>query len=577
LIIIVLFVFYVFSFQAENKKRKLQQALKTMRSQKSEIDSLQLQLTQSAQKIRSSVERELRETFQAVKDERDQCRDQIINLECVAKDTSRKLSELSEELMQEKEELQLACSHVEELKLELSEKNSLITLEADKIAVLERQLDAKSHRCNDLEREINSTRQKLEQQARSKKVAATQTLPDSDITDRDNRIACLEETLSVAERRLKDTQDHLMRTAQERDSLRGQLSDITESNAAMNLKLDHSSVTISNLELNLKQSADNISRLERTISEKEKRNQVVEQSANEMKSTVNSLMGENALLKQHQADIDKLNSLVSSLEQKNSELTAQVCSLTEELQAKTVNDREILLQKDEVIAQLQLDLEAERRENRQRQKDEAELAHADGSVCKQESNVGEASKSVILDRLKKQHEAELHELEHRCCELASQVDSLKRELRASEISHEEKVSKHEEKIADLTLRLSSAERRACRMEQTRIASNSKTVECGVQTSTETLAHPFNVSSQMQMPVATGDSTLLPKVLQGSDTAGDARQPVGSEGQQLITALQSRVYVLEQELEKSYSGKMMNGHDEKLVSMFVVTYLVLDLL
>lgn len=504
--------------------------MKTMRSQKSEIDSLQLQLTQSAQKIRSSVERELRETFQTVKDERDQLRDQVKNLECSARDTSRKLAAVSDELRHEQEELQLAYSHTEELKVELSEKNSLITQEADKVTILERQLDTKSHRCNDLEREINHTRRKLEEQARSKKAVAIQTLPDAE-----------------TERRIKDALDQLSRTAKERDSLRGQLNDITESSSAMQLKLENSSVTISNLESDLKRSADDISRLERTLSEKDERNATVEQSAEKMKSVISSLTEENAVLKQRieqQADVDKLNSLVTSLERKNSELTAQVCSLTEELQAKPTNDREILLRKDEVIAQMQLDLDAERQENRQWQKDEA-----GGSAGRRES-------SVSLDHLKKQHEAKLRESEKRCSELISQVDSLRRELRALEISREDKVSKLEEKIADLTLRLSSAERRACRLEKKRISSGCETVECGVQASME--------------PVEpTEDSAVLPKVLQSSDTAGNV-----SNLHQQITALQSRVSELEQELEKSNSGKLVDVHDAKVVSVFVVRYLVL---
>ena len=532
-----------------------------MRSQKSEIDSLQLQLAQSAQKIRSSVERELRETFQTVKDERDQYCDLVKNLESNAKDTSRKLAAMSEELRQGKEELRLAYSRTEELKVELSEKSSLITQEADKLTLLERQLDAKTHRCNDLEREINHSRRKSEEQARSKRVIGTQTLPDSNTVEQDNRIACLEEKLAVTERRIKDALDQLSRTAKERDSLRGQLNDVTESSSVMQLKLDDSSVTISNLELDLKQSADTVSRLERTMSEKEKRNQIVEHSANELKTVVNSLTEENAVLKQHRADNDKLNSLVSSLEQKNSDLTAQVCSLTEELRAKPVSDKEILLQKDEVIAQLQLELDAERQVNRQRQRDKAELAHTDRSVWKQESTVGETSKSVDLGRLKKQYETKLRDSENLRSEFTSQVDSLKRELRASEISREESVSKLDEKVADLTLRLSSAERRASRLEQKRISSTSKTADCAVQTSEDTFSQPVSVLSLMQMPVVnepTGDTAKLPKMLPSSD----------AHTQQLIRALQSRVCELEQELEKSSSVKVMDGHDERVVSIYL---------
>jgi len=382
-----------------------------MRSQKSEIDSLQLQLTQAAQKIRSSVERELRETFQTVKDERDQFCDLVKNLEASVKDLTRKLAAMSKELEQGKEELQLAYSHTEELKVELGEKNSLMAEEADKVALLERQLDSKTHHCNDLEREINHTRHKLEEQARLKKVTATQTLPDPDIVERDEQIAGLEDKLMVTERRIKDALDQLSRTAKERDSLRGQLNDVTESTSAMQLKLEGSSVTISNLELDLKQSADSISRLERTIAEKEKRSEMMERAADEMKSTISSLVEENAALKQRQVDNDKLGSLVSSLERKNFELTAQVSSLSEKLRANSAIDREILLQKDEAIAQLKLELDAER------QCDKARLTHGDSGVSQQESNVGEIHREV--DR---QRQQEMTALQSRVCEEEQQLE-----------------------------------------------------------------------------------------------------------------------------------------------------------
>lgn len=540
-----------------------------MRSQKTEVDSLQLQLAQLAQKVRSSVERELRESFQPVKDECDQLRDLVKSLECSVSDRSQKLAAVSEELRQERQDLQLAYANTEELKLELNKKNILVSQESDKVTVLERQLETKSLHCNDLEREINHMKRKLEEQTRPKKVVATQTLQDIDIAERDNRIACLEDKLAETEQRIKDAKDQLLRTAKERDALRGQLNDVTENSAAMQLKLDSSLSTTSNLEFNLKQSTDKISRLESTISEKEKRNQTVEHAANEMKVAVSSLTAENAVLKQRikdQSDDEKLKLLVSTLEQKNSELTAQVGILTKELQAKPRNDPEILLQKDEIIAQLQLELDAER----QRHKDEAEC-----SFRKQKSSVGEADKSSVgLDRLKKRYETELCDSESRCSELSSKVDSLKRELQAAEISRQQELSKLEEKVADLTLKLSSAERRACRMEQKKISASSQTTERDVQPSED---RPVNILSLMQTPIEneqTGDGALVPKVSLSSDTvdnASDLRRQLGSDSQQLITALQSRVRDLEQELEKSNSGKLKDGNDGKVVSMFVVIY------
>jgi len=321
-----------------------------MRSQKAEIDSLQLQLAQSAQKIRSSVERELRETFQTVKDERDQLCDLVKDLKSTAKDRSQKLAALSDELRQGREELQRMYASSEELKLELHKKDMVVAQEAEKVTVFERQLDTKSHHCNDLEREINHMRRKLDEQARLKKVTATQTLPDFDTVESDNRIACLENQLAVAERRVKDALEQLSRTVKERDAMRGQLNDVTENSSAMQLKLDDSLSKISKLEFDLKQSVDKISRLEGIISEKEKSNQMAERMANEMKTMISSLTTENAVLEQRikqRSDDAELKSVVSSLEQKNSELTAQVCSLTEKLQAKLPSDRETVLQKDE--------------------------------------------------------------------------------------------------------------------------------------------------------------------------------------------------------------------------------------
>ena len=548
-----------------------------MRAQKAEIDNVQLQLAQSAQKIRSSVERELRETFQTVKDERDRLRDLVKNLECSAKDSSQKLSVMSEELTQGREELRLAYANTEELKLELNKKNMLVTQETDKVMVLERQLEIKSHHCNDLERERNHMRRKLEEQSRPKKVTATQTLPDFDIAEQDNRIACLEDKLAVTERRIKDALDHLTRTAKERDALRGQLNDAVENSSAIQLKLDNHLSTLSNLESDLQQSADEIYRLERIISEREKRIQELEHAADEMNSSISSLTAENEVLKQHkQSDDEKLNSLVSSLEQKNSELTAQVCRLTEELQAKLGNDREILLQKDEVIAQLQLELDTERQVNRQRHGAEAEPAHVEGGICTHDSSVSDAAKrSVSLDRLKKQHEMELRDAEVRRSELASQVDSLKHELRSLEISHQQKVSEVEEKVADLTSKLSSAERRTCRVEQKRISSSSQTTDHEAQTSGDRLDRPSNILSLMQTPIGndeTRGAASVPKTLPCSDTAGGVPEPhqrTGSKKQRLITTLQSRVCELEHELEKSKTGKRMDEHGREVVSIFVV--------
>jgi len=543
--------------QAQRQKRKLEQALKTMRSQKSEIDSLQLQLAQSAQKVRSSVERELRETFQTVKDERSRLCDLVENLECSAKDSAQKLTTVSEELKQQREELHLAYADAKDLKMELKEKNILLCQEADKMSALEQQLDTKSHHCIDLEREINHLKQKVEELIRPKTVAAvTQTLPDFDVVEQDNHIACLEDKLAVTERRMKDALDQLSRTAKERDALRGQLNDMTENSSDMQLKLDKSSSTISNLEFDLKQSADKMSRLERIVSEKEKRNEATEHATNEMKSMVNRLTAENVVLKQQQSDDNRLNSLVSSLEQKNTELTAQVGCLKEELQAKSENDRDVLLQKDEVIARLQLELDGKRQVNQQRHRDEAGLA------VRESSKTSKSAKSAVsLDRLKKQHEAELRESENRCSELTSQVDSLKCELRALEVSHQQKVSKLEENIADLASKLSSAERRACRLEQKR-TSSIETAECGVQTCEDRLDQSFNISLLTQVPI------------ESSDVVGDVSDFVEqstSQQQHLIMTFQSRVSELERQLEKANGRKLTDGQDGKLVNIFNLTY------
>ena len=351
------------------------------------------------------------------------------------------------------------------------------------------------------------------------------------------------------------------------------MNDVTESSLAMQLKLDNSSAAVSSLEYNLKQSADKISRLERTAAEKEERNQSLEHAADEMKSSVNSLTAENTVLKQRieqQSDDDKLSSLVSDLEQKNSELKAEVCSLKDELRTKPGNDREILLQKDEVIAQLQLELDAERQVNRQRQRDQSERAHKEGSTGKKESSGGKAAKSSSLDRLKKQHETQLRESENRSSELACQVDSLKRELRELEVSHQQKVSKLEENVASLASKLSSAERRACRLEKKRISSSSEAAERDVQTCEDVSVQPVNILSLMQMPIEneqTGDAALASQTSARSDTVGDVSDPRHQVecDKQLVTALQSRVCELERELEKSGGRKPTDGDDRKLVS------------
>jgi len=531
-----------------------------MRSQKSEIESLQFQLAQSAQKVRSSVERELQETFQSVKDERDQFRDLVASLEHSVIDMSQKVAITSEELRQQKEELQLAYSHTEGLKSELQRKNSMIDQETDKVAILERQLDTKFHHCNDLERELIHIRRTLEEQAQSRNVAATQTVSECDGAEEDKQIACLRDKLAVTERRIKDALDQLSRTAKERDSLRGQLNDVTEGSSAMQLKLDKNSTVISNLELDLKQSAREIARLEMTVSEKEKRNQLAEHAADEMKNQISSLTAEIAVLKNQQSHHDKLKLMVDSLEQKNSELTSQVHNLTKELQTTPGNIREISQQKEGTM-ELKLDTDQQMNQHR---KGEMKLACADAGTEKEESGIADTGKHGSLDRLKKQYETELRSSENRQSELTSQVDSLKRELRTAEVSHRQKVSELEEKVAHLTLKLSSAERRAYRLEQKRTSSNSQTDEHDAQTREERTDEPFSILSLMQTPVGgeqTNDAVPVRKTLPSLDTARDPVDPcqqTASEKQQLIAALQSRVCELEQELEKSNSRKVADA-------------------
>jgi len=544
-----------------------------MRSQKSEIDSLQFQLAQSAQKVRASVERELQETFQSVKDERDQLRDLAASLEHSAEDMSEKLVVMSEELRQQKEELLLAYSHTEELKSELQKKNSMIIQEADKVAILERQLDTKFNRCNDLEREITHIRRKLEEQVQSRKVVATQTLPEVDIAEQHTQIACLTDKLSVTERRIKDALDQLSRTAKERDALRGQLNDITESSSAMQLKLDKSLAVISNLEFDLKQSASEIARLEVAVSEKENRNQMAELAADEMKNKISSLTAENAVLKNRQPDEDKLSSMLSTLEQKNSELTSQVSSLAKELQTMQGNVGEVSQQKDAVV---QPEFDAQLQVNQLQHKGEMKLACTDAGTQTKKSGI---AKNGSLDHLKKRYEMELHSSENRQSELTSQVDSLKRELRAVEVSHQQKVSELDEKVAHLTLKLSSAERRAYRLEQQK-TSNSQTVEHEAQTCGKKLDEPFNILSLMQTPLEselTGDTVVAPKMSASLGTVVglcDPHQQNTSDKQQLITALQSRVCELEQELEKYTNRRLANSQDENMVSIKYFTVSVI---
>lgn len=502
-----------------------------MRSQKSEIESLQFQLSQVAHKIRSSVERELRETIQAVTDERDRFRDQSSSLERDVTDLSQQLAAMSEDLRRGKEELRLAYGETEELQLELSKKTSLISEEADKVTVLERQLDTKSHHCNDLEREINHMRRKTEEQARLKKVIATQTSPDFYFAEQENRIVCLEDKLAVTEQRAKDALDQLARTVKERDALRGQLNDVTENSSAMQLQLNKNSATVSNLELSLKQSTDEISRLETVVLEKEKRNREIECAADEVKNMVSSLTAENEALKQRvkqQSDDEKLSSLVFDLEQKNSELTSQVCSLTEQLQMKQRREEEVLLQKDKSSAQLKLQPNEACQSDEQQHGDEAKL----------------------VDGPKKQYETELRD-----------SGSESAILQALEISHQQEVLELKEKVSDLTSKLSLAEQRACQLEQQSLCSSGKTAGNDVETSS---SEPFNILSLIQTPIDSGqsrDAASVSEMLPGSCTLSAA-----SDSQLLVTTLQSRISELEMELEKSKSEKATAGDDGKLVSV-----------
>ena len=534
----------------QNQKRKLWQALKTMRSQKAEVDSLQCQLAQSAQKIRSSVERELRETFQAVKLERDRFSDLVTNLECGAKDMSQKLATMSEEVSHGKEELRLANSNIEDLKLDLQIKKSQLAEEADKVARLEQQLVTKSHRCNALEQELNHIKQKSEDEARSRKVIATQTPPEFNISEQDNYIAGLEDKLTAAERRTKDAVDQLSRTAKERDSLREQLNDVTESSSVVQLQLDEKSALVTHLELDLKQLADVVSRLERTVLEKEKKVQMVEHVAGEMKSRVSSLMAENVVLKQRikqQSDDDKLNSLVASLKQKNSELTSHVSNLTKELQSKKCSEKMAVLQKDGECPVIQ---------------------HQQRQQC--EDN---AVKNVGFDVLKKLDDAELHDSAYRHSELMAYVDSLKRDLQTVETSHRQKVAELEGKVAELNTKLASTKCRTCLLERKRIPPCSEAAVHDSRTNEDRLVEPLNILPLMLTPIEveqTKDAAVTPEMLPGSssDATVDGRLDA-DEKQQLIRILHSRIEELEEQLDRSNSGRLEDEHSRMMVSIHCV--------
>ena len=496
-------------------------------------------------------------------DERDECRGVIKNLKHGAKDMSEKLAAMSEELKSEKEELQAAHSNAETLKLELQKRNNVMSEEADRLTVLERQLETKTHHCNDLEREISHMKRKMEEQVWSRKVAVTQTSPDSDVSKQDDRIVGVQDKLVAAERRIRDALEQLSRTAKERDSLRGQLNDVADNSSAMQQVLDSNTAVISRLELDLKKSSEKICRLEKAVSEKEKRVNEMEEAANEAESTIGSLTAENAVLEQRIKQLsgdDKFDSSALSMQQKNSELTAQVLTLKEDLEAKQENYREALQQKDEEIARLQLKPEVECWLSQQRHKNEKEPENTEGNVVKQESSVADTAENVSLDRLKKQHAAELRDAESR----RSEIDCLKCKLQTLEGSHREEVTKLEGRIADLTSKLSTAETEKKKRKQKKVSSGGQTP--AVQASEGRSTESSHNLLQMETPVENEQTRVCASTPSSAAAAGmpDAQQQTTDEMQQLIASSQSRICELEKQLEEANSRK----HDGEMVRMLI---------
>jgi len=135
----------------KNLKRKLHQALKTAKSQKKEIESLQSQLSTSVSKSRATLEAMLAQASREAKEERDRLELEIRNCEKHKSDLERKELELSTEVKRFEKKLETAVSRAQNLRVELDSKNANI----DKL-INEREHMILQHREN-----INAYQQQL--------------------------------------------------------------------------------------------------------------------------------------------------------------------------------------------------------------------------------------------------------------------------------------------------------------------------------------------------------------------------------------------------------------------------------
>lgn len=534
------------TLQIKNLKRKLRQALKTMKSQKKEIESLQNQLITSASKSRSTLEAMLAQASREAKEERDRLQLQISNLERHKSDYERRESESSAEMKRSEKKLEAALGRVQNLRVELEAKNANIE-------------------------ELLGERERLMQQLREKSSADQQQLNQS-----------------LQQLSLKDAEN----TALKRD-----YSALKDETSALRQELTRHGSLVLSLQDDAKQLADDRNRLAALLSEKDVKNSAAALEKERVDGQLVSTREENAKLKHSikvheqnlaslllqvksqdselkllKSELSKKNELLNSLQKINDEKVTPVQSTRSVGPKETANSVVAELRKENAALQAELNSCKSSISKLQSDVDVCQQEHKQGSVIsKFGQNAEEAATTQSeADRQRRQLEMELQQLKQQCSELTSVVNSLKKNQLVLETSHGQTVSRLQSENAELLAKLTNAERRCRKLEQQpkfafgEAADGSCRMDADHGNAVSQSILGLSLEPLSPSPSLSSESSLCSVSPEGETT--DDNESVHGEYESRAPGSRLQAGVLELEshmdlLNRQLSGRLQQGSDE----------------
>jgi chromosome segregation ATPase len=424
--------------QVKSLKRKLRQALKTMKSQKKEIESLQNQLTTSASKSRATLEAMLAQVSRETKEERDRLQLQISSLERHKSDYERRESELIAEVKRLEKKLEVALGRAQNLRVELDAK----------VANIQELLSERERLRQQLLEETDANQQQLNQSLQQLSLKdAENTALKRDYNALKDETSALRQELTRHGNLMLSLQGDAKQLADDRNRLAALLSENDVKNSAVALEKDR-------VDSQMGSMREENSKLKHSI-------KVHEQNLASLQLQVKSQDSE---LKQLKSELSKRNELLNNLRKSNDEKLPLVQNARSVGPKETAKSLEELRKENAAllgelnsckasISKLQNDVEVCQKEHKQ------------GSKFDQNVEDTSAKTQSQVDRQRKQLEAELLQFKQQCSELTSVVDSLKNNQLVLETSHDETVSRLQSHNAELLAKLASAERRCRSLEQ----------------------------------------------------------------------------------------------------------------